>query len=161
MPALPDITAGGTLTADTTGYSIPNSCLTPVDWGLSQLWVATNVGSNRDAATRTIMLDRRVKAQEVSIPLGVISDVDADGEEIAGGFEGVWSNVQDLRAAFLDPAVTAGGVQPATFVPYPDGPEWTTAEMQFDSIDLGEPGPDGMTLILNLVIAAPFAPGGS
>ncbi len=161
MPALPDITDGGTLTAETADYRIPNACVTPVDWGLSQLWVATNVGSNRDAATRTLLLDRRVKAQEVSIPLAVIAEVDADGDDTAGGFAGVWSNVQDLRSAFLDPDVTEGGTQPATFVPYPGGPELTVAEMQFDSIDLGEPGPDGVTLVLNLIIDAPFAEAGS
>lgn len=150
MSGIPVITDGGSLTAEN-GYTIPNPAVAPFDVGFSGLWLPTLTGSNREVVDGHVSVPSRIKQQSVDVPLVVVPEVDADGNPQTSGPAGLWANIDDLAAAWLDPSLVGDGAQDVTFVPYSGGPT-LVGRAKCTGITIGEPQPSLWKVALHLVL---------
>lgn len=150
MAGLPIIDSGGTLIA-ANGYEIPNAAVTLIDFGVSQLWIPTLIGSNREVIDGHVSVASRIKEQSVDVPLLVTGEVDSDGNPQTGGLPGLWENVEELRSVWLDPSLTGDGTQQVTFEPFPGGPV-LSGRVKCTGITLADPWPGSWRVALHLVL---------
>lgn len=148
--SLPVLTSGGVLTR-ASGYAIPNPAVAPIGTGFGGLWVPTLTGGNREVVDGHVATPRRIKQQLVDVPLVVVGDVSSDGTPQTPGPVGLWANMQELVAEFLDVTLTGDGSTVDTFVPFAGGPT-LTGKVQGADLTVTEQHPTWWGLLLHLVL---------
>jgi hypothetical protein len=139
------------------GYTLPNPAVGFTRWGLGELWMPQVQGENFDAAGSTWAVPRDIAQQNVSIPIVVVGDVDADGVAQADAVAGLFLNLQQLKQELMGPVVrpdastSVPGYVFVTWTPYV-GADPVEARWQVESIELGDRHPGWVTAVVRAVL---------